>query len=158
MLSRNVAAGRLQFTTSFAEAAKFAAADFLGVATPGLPAGSYDLSQLRMCRCRAGAVLSKIATTTCSPIRNHGQRAQCAHQRADRGQRHDQLAGHVLARELGGLSGSAATLVTAPTQTVNGKLVLNTAIDGQLWTAIKRTTLRASPSSIRRRWTPRVVP
>ena len=47
-LSRNVAAGRLGFTTSFAEAAKFAPVHFLGVATPGLPAGTYDLSQLRM--------------------------------------------------------------------------------------------------------------
>jgi UDPglucose 6-dehydrogenase len=47
MLSRNVAAGRLRFTTSFAEAAQFAAVHFLGVATPGLPAGTYDLSQLR---------------------------------------------------------------------------------------------------------------
>jgi UDPglucose 6-dehydrogenase len=48
MLSRNVAAGRLRFTTSFAEAAKFGLAHFLGLATPGLPAGTYDLSQLRM--------------------------------------------------------------------------------------------------------------
>ena len=48
MLSRNVAAGRLQFTTSFAEAAQFAPVHFLSVATPGLPAGTYDLSQLRM--------------------------------------------------------------------------------------------------------------
>ncbi len=48
MLSRNVGAGRLRFTTSFAEAAKFAPVHFLGVATPGLPAGTYDLSQLRM--------------------------------------------------------------------------------------------------------------
>ena len=37
-----------------------------------------------------------------------------------------------LATELGGLAGSAATFVTAPTQTVNGKLVLNTAIASQL--------------------------
>ena len=48
MLSRNVAAGRLRFTTSFAEAAEFAPVYFLGVATPGLPAGTYDLSQLKM--------------------------------------------------------------------------------------------------------------
>ena len=48
MLSRNVAAGRLRFTASFAEAAKFAPVHFLAVATPGLPAGTYDLSQLRM--------------------------------------------------------------------------------------------------------------
>jgi UDPglucose 6-dehydrogenase len=48
MLSLNVAAGRLRFTTSSAEAAKFASVHFLSVATPGLPAGTYDLSQLRM--------------------------------------------------------------------------------------------------------------
>lgn len=32
------------------------------------------------------------------------------------------------ARKLGGLGGNAATFVTAPTQTVNGKLVLNPAV------------------------------
>jgi UDPglucose 6-dehydrogenase len=48
MLSRNVAVGRLRFTTSYSEAAKFGPVHFLGVATPGLPAGTYDLSQLRM--------------------------------------------------------------------------------------------------------------
>src|ERR1022692_628854 len=48
MLSRNVAAGMLRFTTSFAEAAQFAPVHFLGVATPGLPTGTYDLSQLKM--------------------------------------------------------------------------------------------------------------
>src|SRR6202035_1291015 len=48
MLSRNLAAGRLRFTTSSAAAAEFAPAHFLGVATPGLPDGTYDLSQLEM--------------------------------------------------------------------------------------------------------------
>jgi UDPglucose 6-dehydrogenase len=48
MLSRNVAASRLRFTTSSAAAAQFAAVHFLGVATPGLAAGTYDLSQLEM--------------------------------------------------------------------------------------------------------------
>jgi UDPglucose 6-dehydrogenase len=48
MLSRNVSAGRLRFTTSFAEAASFATVHFLSVATPALLAGTYDLSQLRM--------------------------------------------------------------------------------------------------------------
>jgi LCP family protein required for cell wall assembly len=47
-----------------------------------------------------------------------------------------------LATKLGGLSGSAATFVTAPTQTVHGKLVLNTAIAGQLWTAIEKDNLK----------------
>lgn len=63
-----------------------------------------------------------------------------------------------LARELGGLSGSAATLVTAPTQTVNGKLVLNTAIDGQLWTAIKKDDLAGFAKQYPQTVTPQVVP
>lgn len=46
LLSRNVAAGRLRFTTSFAEVAKFCHVHFLGVATPGRPDGTYDLSQV----------------------------------------------------------------------------------------------------------------
>jgi UDPglucose 6-dehydrogenase len=46
MLMRNIMARRLQFTTSFAEAAEFGSAHFLGVATPGRPDGSYDLSQV----------------------------------------------------------------------------------------------------------------
>lgn len=47
ILTRNVAAGRLRFTTNFAEAAEFGTTHFLGVATPGQPDGSYDLSQVR---------------------------------------------------------------------------------------------------------------
>jgi UDPglucose 6-dehydrogenase len=47
MLAEHVRSGRLRFTTSFAEAGAFADAHFIGVATPGLPDGSYDLSQLR---------------------------------------------------------------------------------------------------------------
>jgi UDPglucose 6-dehydrogenase len=47
MLAENIAAGRLRFTTSFAEAAEFAAVHFVGVATPGHADGSYDMSQLR---------------------------------------------------------------------------------------------------------------
>jgi UDPglucose 6-dehydrogenase len=46
MLARNIAAGRLRFSTSFAETAGFAAVHFLGVATPASPAGSYDLAQV----------------------------------------------------------------------------------------------------------------
>ncbi len=48
MLARNVSAGRLRFTTSFPQAAEFATVHFLSVATPGLPGGNYDLSQLKM--------------------------------------------------------------------------------------------------------------
>ena len=46
MLSRNVAAGRVRFTTSFAEAAGFGRVHFLGVATPGRADGNYDLTQV----------------------------------------------------------------------------------------------------------------
>ena len=63
-----------------------------------------------------------------------------------------------LARELGGLSGSAATFVTAPTQTVHGKLVLNTAIDNQLWTAIKNDDLEGFAKQYPKTVTPEVVP
>jgi UDPglucose 6-dehydrogenase len=47
MLARNVAAGHLRFTTSFAQAGAFGEAHFLCVATPGLPeSDACDLSQL----------------------------------------------------------------------------------------------------------------
>ena len=46
LLAENVAAGRLRFTTSFAEAGEFANVHFIGVATPGGADGSYDLSQV----------------------------------------------------------------------------------------------------------------
>ena len=47
MLADGIERGRLRFSTDFAEAAGFAAVHFLGVATPGHPDGSYDMSQLR---------------------------------------------------------------------------------------------------------------
>jgi UDPglucose 6-dehydrogenase len=47
MLANCIEQGRLRFTTDFAEAAEFAAVHFIGVATPGHPDGSYDMSQLR---------------------------------------------------------------------------------------------------------------
>jgi UDPglucose 6-dehydrogenase len=47
MLAECIERGRLRFTTDFADAAEFAAVHFLGVATPGHPDGSYDISQLR---------------------------------------------------------------------------------------------------------------
>jgi len=47
MLARHTQAGRLRFTTSFAEAAGFGTVHFLGVGTPNLPdGGGYDLSQV----------------------------------------------------------------------------------------------------------------
>ena len=47
MLAECIERGRLRFTTDFAAAAEFAAVHFIGVATPGHPDGSYDMSQLR---------------------------------------------------------------------------------------------------------------
>jgi UDPglucose 6-dehydrogenase len=47
MLVEGIKRGRLRFTTDFSEAAQFAAVHFIGVATPGYPDGSYDMSQLR---------------------------------------------------------------------------------------------------------------
>lgn len=62
-----------------------------------------------------------------------------------------------LARELGGLGSSAATFVTAATHKVHGTLVLNPAIDNQLWTAIKTDDIagfgKANPKTV----TPQVV-
>jgi UDPglucose 6-dehydrogenase len=47
MLARHTHAGRLRFTTSFAEAARYATVHFLGVGTPSLADGDgYDLSQV----------------------------------------------------------------------------------------------------------------
>ena len=47
LLARHTKTGRLAFTTSFEEVARFAAVHFLGVGTPGLPDHcGYDLSQV----------------------------------------------------------------------------------------------------------------
>ena len=47
LLARHTDSGRLRFTTSFEEAARFGTVHFLGVGTPGLPDNSgYDLSQV----------------------------------------------------------------------------------------------------------------
>ncbi len=48
-----------------------------------------------------------------------------------------------LARQFGKLTADAATFVTAPTRTVGGKLVPNTALDDQLWTAVKHDSIAA---------------
>ncbi|WP_290713837.1 MULTISPECIES: UDP-glucose dehydrogenase family protein [Gordonia] len=48
VLKRNIAAGRLRFTTDFAEAAQFGRVHFLGVGTPQQPtSGAADLTALR---------------------------------------------------------------------------------------------------------------
>jgi LCP family protein required for cell wall assembly len=57
-----------------------------------------------------------------------------------------------LARKLGGLGSGAATFVIAPTQTVHGALVPNTAVTDQLWTALKKNSIanfaRAFPATV----------
>ena len=62
-----------------------------------------------------------------------------------------------LARQLGGLGGSAATFVTAATQTVNGKVVLNPAIDNQLWTAIEQDGIKGFAAKYPSTLTPQAV-
>lgn len=46
MLGRNIGAGRLRFTTDFAEAAAFGDVHFIAVGTPSGADGTYDLSQV----------------------------------------------------------------------------------------------------------------
>ena len=60
MLARHIVSGRLQFTTSFDEAAAFGGVHFLGVATPGLPGGMYDLAQVN-------AAVTALARRLCAP-------------------------------------------------------------------------------------------
>ena len=62
-----------------------------------------------------------------------------------------------LARQLGGLGGSAATFVTAATQTVHGKVVLNPAIDNQLWTAIQHDGIKGFAAKYPSTLTPQAV-
>jgi hypothetical protein len=63
-----------------------------------------------------------------------------------------------LTRQLAGLAGSAATFVTAATRTVHGELVVNPAIDNQLWTAIKNNNLKGFAAKYPATVTPQVVP
>jgi LCP family protein required for cell wall assembly len=63
-----------------------------------------------------------------------------------------------LARKLGGLGSNAATFVTAPTQTVNGRLVLNLPIASQLWTATEKNTIAKFATAFPATVTPAVVP
>jgi LCP family protein required for cell wall assembly len=63
-----------------------------------------------------------------------------------------------LSAKLRSLTGSDATFVTAPTQTVNGKLVLNTAISSQLWTAVKKDDIAGFAKQYPVTVTPLVVP
>jgi polyisoprenyl-teichoic acid--peptidoglycan teichoic acid transferase len=63
-----------------------------------------------------------------------------------------------LARKLGTLGGNAATFVTAPTQTVNGQLVLNAPIASQLWTATEKNTIAKFATTFPATVTPEIVP
>jgi LCP family protein required for cell wall assembly len=63
-----------------------------------------------------------------------------------------------LTRKFGTLSSSAATFVTAPTKTVKGKLVLNTAIADPLWTAIKHDSIAGFAATYPSTVTPLVAP
>jgi LCP family protein required for cell wall assembly len=63
-----------------------------------------------------------------------------------------------LARNFGRLGGSAGTFVVTPTHTVNGKLVLNEPLAGQLWTAIKHDSIAAFAKQHPATLTPTVVP
>jgi LCP family protein required for cell wall assembly len=63
-----------------------------------------------------------------------------------------------LARQLGGLGGSAATFVTTATHTVHGQLVLNQAIDKGLWTAIEHDDIKGFAAKYPSSVTPRDVP
>jgi LCP family protein required for cell wall assembly len=63
-----------------------------------------------------------------------------------------------LARQFGSLGSSAGTFVVAPTRTVNGQLVLNTAVASQLWTAIKHDSIAAFATAHPSAVTPASVP
>jgi LCP family protein required for cell wall assembly len=63
-----------------------------------------------------------------------------------------------LARKLGSLGSSAATFVIAPTRTVNGQLVPNTAVADQLWTAIRKNSIANFASAFPSTVTPVAVP
>jgi len=63
-----------------------------------------------------------------------------------------------LARKLSALGVSAATFVVTPTKTVNGKLVPNTVVADQLWTAIKKNSIAKFATAFPAAVTPLVVP
>jgi LCP family protein required for cell wall assembly len=63
-----------------------------------------------------------------------------------------------LARNFGRLGGSAGTFVVTPTHTVNGKLVLNAPVAGQLWTAIKQDSIAAFAKQHPATVTPALIP
>ncbi len=64
-----------------------------------------------------------------------------------------------LARKLGNLGSlGAATFLITPTQTVNGKLVPDTAVADQLWTAIKKNSIAKFATAFPSTVTPEVVP
>jgi hypothetical protein len=48
-----------------------------------------------------------------------------------------------LVRQFGKLTADAASFVTTPTRTVGGNVLPNTALDDQLWTAVKHDSIAA---------------
>jgi LCP family protein required for cell wall assembly len=63
-----------------------------------------------------------------------------------------------LAKQLGGLSSSAATFVTAPSRVSGGRVLLDPAISAQLWSAVKQDALVAFAAKHPSTVTPQAVP
>jgi LCP family protein required for cell wall assembly len=63
-----------------------------------------------------------------------------------------------LAKQFGKLTGDAATFVTAPTRTVGGKVLPNTAFDNKLWTAVKHDSIAAFAKKYPSTVAPQVAP
>lgn len=63
-----------------------------------------------------------------------------------------------LVRKFGGQNGSGVPFVTAPTQTKNGELVLDTPITSQLWTAIKQDSIASFAAKYPSTVTPLAAP
>jgi LCP family protein required for cell wall assembly len=63
-----------------------------------------------------------------------------------------------LATKFGARNANAAVYITADAQTVDGRYVLNTAIDDQLWTAVKQNSLAAFAKKYPSTVTPAAAP
>jgi LCP family protein required for cell wall assembly len=64
----------------------------------------------------------------------------------------------LFARDLGSLSGKAGTFLTVPSQTTNGKVLLDAQASGQLWQAIKDDSISQFVKKYPLTITPAVVP
>jgi LCP family protein required for cell wall assembly len=63
-----------------------------------------------------------------------------------------------LVRHFGSLAIDAATFVIAPTRTVHGKVLPNTTLDNQLWTAVKHDSIAAFAKKYPSTVAPKVTP